>query len=252
MSRNTKLRLIRSTQYILQNWIKIFLVIFALFNILPFIAPILAQLGINPLADLIYTLYAPLCHQMAQRSFFLFGDQIMYSPEQLPLSLTGDPVGNMLALKHFTGSDILGWKVAWSDRMVYMYGATWAFALVYATASRRYRIKRLPLWAFVFLMLPMVLDGTTHMFSDLNGGLFSGFRYTNEWLANLTDYTLPEGFYVGDSWGAFNSWMRLISGLGFGVAIIGLTFPVIDNEMQYQNRILTHKLQKKKQSEILK
>lgn len=232
----------RSTQWMLQHWMGIFVVLFGLFNLLPFLAPVLAQLGVNPAADLIYMLYAPLCHQMAHRSFFLFGDQVMYSPEQLPLSLTGDLTGNMLALKQFRGGDVIGWKVAWSDRMVYMYGAMWLFALLYAAESRNYRVRRLPIWAFLFLMLPMALDGTTHMVSDFGGGLFSGFRYTNEWLANLTAHTLPEWFYVGDTWGSFNAWMRLVSGLGFGAAIIGLTFPMIAREMRYNSQLLDEKI----------
>lgn len=160
MSRNNRLRFVRSTQWILQHWMGIFVVLFGLFNLLPFLAPVLAQLGVDPAADLIYMLYAPLCHQMAHRSFFLFGDQLMYSPEQLPLSLTGDLTGNMLAFKQFRGSDVIGWKVAWSDRIVYMYRAMWLFALLYAAVSRNYRVGRLPIWAFLFLMLPMVVLAT--------------------------------------------------------------------------------------------
>lgn len=237
------MRLVRSTQWILQNWMGIFLILFGLFNLLPFVAPILARLGIDPVADLIYILYAPLCHQMAHRSFFLFGDQIMYIPEQFSLNLTDDLASNMLALKQFKGNNIIGWKVAWSDRMVYMYGAMWLFALLYAGASRHYRVRRLPIWAFLLLMLPMVLDGTTHMLSDFSGGLFEGFRYTNEWLANLTANTLPDWFYIGDRLGSFNSLMRLISGIAFGAGIIGITFPLITAEMQQSSRILASKLQ---------
>ncbi|QPC80843.1 DUF2085 domain-containing protein [Phototrophicus methaneseepsis] len=232
----------RGTQWVLKNWMSVFLVLFGLFNLLPFIAPILAHLGIDLLANLIYLLYAPLCHQMAHRSFFLFGDQVMYNVEQLPLSLTGNLSSNMLALKQLQGNDSIGWKVAWSVRMVYMYGSMWLFALLYAGISRHRRVKRLPVWAFLLLILPLALDGTTHMISDFSGGLFQGFRYTNEWLANLIAHTLPEQFYIGDGWGTFNAWMRLISGIGFGAAIVGFMFPIIASDMRYNSWLLSQKI----------
>ena len=237
-----KVRIVRSTLWILQNWVIIFLISFGVFNLLPFIAPIMAKLGVQLFADLIYTLYVPLCHQMAQRSFFLFGSQMMYSPEQLPITLTDNLTTTMLALKLFQGNDVIGWKVAWSDRMVYMYGATWLFALLYAGTTRQFKWKRLSVWAFILLMLPMALDGTTHMLSDFNGGLFAGFRYTNNWLAELTSNALPDWFYVGDQLGSFNSLMRLVSGIGFGAAVIGLAFPLIANDVSRNGRLLAQKL----------
>ncbi|MCA9881414.1 MAG: DUF2085 domain-containing protein [Anaerolineae bacterium] len=237
-----KVRVVRYTHWILQNWVGVFLIGFGLFNLLPFIAPIMAKLGIQLFADLIYTLYAPLCHQMAQRSFFLFGSQIMYSPEQLPITLTDNLTTTMLTLKYFQGNDAIGWKVAWSDRMVYMYGATWLFALLYAGTARQHKWKRLPVWAFILLMLPMALDGTTHMLSDFNGGLFAGFRYSNTWLAEFTSNALPDWFYVGDQLGSFNAWMRLVSGIGFGAAVVGLAFPLIANDVSRNGRLLAEKL----------
>lgn len=143
MDKERKLRLVRITHWILRHWIALFLVFFGLFNLLPFVAPVMAKLGFDPVADVIYLSYAPLCHQMAHRSFFLFGNQLMYSPEQLPLNLTTDLTTNTLALKHFTGNEIIGWKVAWSDRMVYMYGAMWIFAAVYGLIAPAYKIKRI-------------------------------------------------------------------------------------------------------------
>jgi len=235
----------RATHWTLRNWIVVFIVFFGLFNALPLIAPLAARLGLEPLARVIYLMYAPLCHQMAQRSFFLFGPQVMYSPEQLPLALTPDLSANMLALKQFAGNAAIGWKVAWSDRMVYMYGATWFSALVYALVSKRRPVKRLSVVVFALLMLPMALDGTTHLLSDLGaGGLFGGFRYTNDWLVTLTSGSLPIWVYRGDAFGSFNSWMRLISGIGFGVALVWLAFPVIEDAMDQSRRVLADKLRR--------
>ncbi len=54
------------------------------------------------------------------------------------------------------------------------------------------------------------------MVSDLSG-IGEGFRYSNEWLARLTQYRFPQTFYEGTTIGSFNSWMRLITGVLFGV-----------------------------------
>jgi len=240
-----KVQLMRATYWTLHNWISLFIVFFGLFNGLPLLAPLAAKLGLESLANAIYLMYVPFCHQMAQRSFFLFGPQAMYSPEQLPLALTPDLSANMLALKQFAGNAVIGWKVAWSDRMVYMYGATWFSAVIYAIISKRHSVKRLSVVVFALLMLPMALDGTTHLLSDLGaGGFLGGFRYTNDWLLMLTSGSLQDWFYRGDAFGSFNSWMRLISGLGFGIALVWLAFPVIEEAMDQNRRMLADKLRR--------
>ncbi len=85
-------------------------------------------------------------------------------------------------------------------------------------------MRRFPVWLFLLLLLPMALDGGTRLTSDLSG-IGEGFRATNEWLATLTAHRLPASFYAGDALGSFNSWMRLLSGVLFGLALVGLTYP---------------------------
>ena len=36
-------------------------------------------------------------------------------------------------------------------------------------------------------------------------------------------------YYQGDAFGSFNSWMRLITGLLFGIALVGIAFPYIND-----------------------
>src|SRR5207249_3738719 len=161
--------------------------------------------------------YSFLCHQMAQRSFFLFGAQPMYNLNQLPITLTNNEVANMQAMRDFIGSPALGWKVAWSDRMVSMYGGIWLAGMVFGLLRHRRNIRPLHWFGFGLLLLPMAIDGGTHWISDVAGGMESGFRYDNQWLTNLTGNALPHWFYYGDAPGSFNSWMRLITGLLFGL-----------------------------------
>lgn len=104
-------------------------------------------------------------------------------------------------------------------------------------------LKPIPLWLFVLLLMPMAIDGITHLFSDLNG-LTGGFRYDNQWLAKLTNNSFPTSFYRGDAFGSFNSWMRWISGITFGLGIVGLVVPFIDREFHRTERLLKEKLER--------
>ena len=45
---------------------------------LPFMAPVFLHAGMNLPAKVIYVIYKPLCHQLAFRSYFIFGDQPFY------------------------------------------------------------------------------------------------------------------------------------------------------------------------------
>lgn len=104
---------------IAHHWKAIFLITFGVFNLLPFLAPVFMHLDWKPAGNAIYTVYSPLCHQTAQRSFFFFGPQVMYNVEELPVELSGNQAADTLILRRFRGSENTGWKVAWSDRMVF-------------------------------------------------------------------------------------------------------------------------------------
>jgi hypothetical protein len=79
----------------------------------------------------------------------------------------------------------------------------------------------------------MTLDGTTHFISDLFG-LHQGFRDSNDWLAVLTQNAFASTFYTGDAWGSFNSLMRMLSGILFGVGIVWFGFPYLDEYFRDQ------------------
>lgn len=222
------LRSLYALHSLLRHWLPIFLIIYGIFNALPFLAPVLMKLGWSWGGNALYTLYGPLCHQMAQRSFFLFGDHAMYGVDQLPVALTGNTGSDTLLLREFRGNETLGWKVAWSDRMISMYTGIWLVGVVYWLVSRFRPQRPIPIWLFGVLALPMVLDGGTHMISDMSGGLLEGFRYHNSWLASMTAHAFSEGFYRGDALGSFNLWMRLLTGLLLAIGVVWFAFPYTD------------------------
>ena len=103
-----------------------------------------------------------------------------------------------------------------------MYASTFFFGLLWWPSRKR--IKPISWWGFVLFLVPMFIDGSTHFVSDL-AGLGQGFRYTNIWLADLTNSAFPITFYAGDALGSFNSWMRLLSGVLFGIGVVWFAFP---------------------------
>lgn len=141
---------------------------------------------------------------------------------------------NPMILRQFIGNEAMGWKIAWSDRMISFYTSVWLFAL--AWWPLRHKWKPLSWRAFAFLLLPIVIDGGTHALSDL-AGIGLGFRDSNPWLVAVTNNALPVTFYAGDALGSFNSWARLITGLLAGLGIVWLAFPFV-----FQSQLLNQQL----------
>ena len=114
--------------------------------------------------------------------------------------------------------------------MVSFYFMTPVFGLVYA-GLRQVGVSVRPLSAklLVLLLLPLFLDGITHMMNDTIWGISSdGFRDTNVWLVLLTADQFPK-IYAGDHFGTFNWWMRLLSGLMAAIGLAFYLFPRLDN-----------------------
>jgi uncharacterized membrane protein len=234
----SNVRFVMRMERVFRNWLPILCVLFALFNILPLVAPLAMQLGIEPVGNALYDLYGGfISHQYANRSFFLFGTKIMYEPAELPIALQGAFLHDALALKAFRGSPELGWKLAWSDRLVAMYGSMLVVLLVFAVR----RWQHFPLWLGVLLVLPLIVDGATHLASD-SASVLSGWRYDNAWLATLTNQAFDPSFYVGDALGSFNSWLRLCSGLLFGIGFFGWSLPIVERYFERNANILAQKL----------
>jgi len=203
-----------------RHWLLIFNLFWGVFVIVPWFAPVLMASGQERAANAIYLAYATQCHQLPQRSFFLFGPQPMYSLAEIQAAW--QDTNNPLLLRQFNGNPQMGWKVAWSDRMVAMWTSIFVGGIAYWPLRKR--LRPLPLWTFVLLVLPMALDGGTHLLSDF-AGIGNGFRDTNAWLAALTGNIFSAAFYAGDSLDSFNSWMRLLTGVLFGIGAVWIAYP---------------------------
>lgn len=222
-----------------RHWLLAFSLLWGLYVGMPWLAPLFMNLGWTGAAKVIYTIYSTQCHQLPERSFFLFGEKPMYSLAEVQVAW--QDTNNPAVLRQFIGNVQMGWKVAWSDRMVSMYTSIFFVGLAFGPLRRR--LRPLPIWGFILLALPMVLDGSTHMISDL-AGIGNGFRDSNAWLAALTGNLLPATSYVGDGFGSFNSWMRLITGVLFGIAVVWLAYPYIEEAFAEATRDIEAKFKK--------
>jgi len=214
------------------HWFETFLIVYGVWVLAPFLAPLFMRVGWTGAGKAIYIVYSYFCHQLPERSFFLFGEKTMYSLSEIQAAWQ-DTINPMI-LRQFIGNESMGWKIAWSDRMISFYTSVWLFAVIWFPFRRR--IKPLSWWGFVLLLLPIALDGGTHMISDL-AGIGQGFRDTNIWLRVLTNHIFPATFYAGDALGSFNSLMRFLTGLLAGLGIVWLAFPYIFQGQAYNQQL---------------
>jgi uncharacterized membrane protein len=222
-----------------RHWVLFFGIFFGIWVGLPFLPPLFMVLGWDSLANAIYMFYSFQCHQLPQRSFFFFGSQGMYSLNEI--QIVWQDTANPLVLRQFIGTPEMGWKVAWSDRMVFMYTSILVFGGIWWFFRRK--IKPLPWWGLLILLLPMAVDGTSHLISDF-AGIGQGFRDSNVWLASLTNNAFSSRFYAGDGLGSFNSWMRLFTGVLFGLGIVWFSFPYLNKSFSDLAKYLQNKLRR--------
>lgn len=148
---------------------------------LPFLAPVLMKLNLNRPAYVIYKIYKPLCHQLAFRSWFLFGEQHVY-PRELAgvedLATYGEVTGNnefdLTAARDFTGNQTMGYKVALCERDVAIYGAILLFGLVFSLSGKR--IKPIPWYLWLILgIVPIGLDGFSQLVTQIGFSFLAWF-----------------------------------------------------------------------------
>jgi uncharacterized membrane protein len=220
----------RINRWFERHWLLAFNGGWAVFVTLPWLAPVLMALGLTWPGRAVYFMYNFFCHQLPERSWFLFGERFSYTQAEIATAW-GRPlydISSELVRRHFIGTPEMGWKVAWSDRMVAMYTSILLFGLVYAFLRERgFRFRGISWWWFLIFILPLALDGTTHLINDV---LRLDFRQTNEWAMVLTGNIFPRAFYVDDMFGSLNSLLRIISGILFGFGVVAFMWPMMDNE----------------------
>lgn len=214
----------------LTYWLsKHYLLLFNLFVViyvgLPFLAPVIMRAGKVTPAKFIYQMYGLVCHQLAFRSFFLFGEQLVY-----PRSAAGidhlltyqDVTGfsedsnpeNLYIASHFLGNDKVGYKVALCERDVAIYFAILLFGIIYPLTGRRLPSLHWILWIVIGLV-PIGVDGLSQLISQPPFG-FLPFRESTPFL-------------------------RVLTGGLFGFTTAWFGYPLVEQTMQDSRRILAAK-----------
>ncbi len=185
----------RVAEGIIRHWLAIVNILFLVYVGLPLLAPVLMEVGAETPARIIYLVYRPACHQLPERSFFLFGPQATYSRDELPAE--GPAASdNIFVRRRYIGDPQHGYKVAICERDVAIYGSMFLMGFLFALL--RGRLPRLKARYLLLFVLPMVLDG----FTQLVG--------------------LRESTWV----------LRVITGGLFGIGLVWFAYPYIEASMR--------------------
>jgi uncharacterized membrane protein len=214
----------RFTLWISRNYMFGFILLIALYIGTPFVAPILMKTGMQAPARMIYMIYSPLCHQLAFRSWFLFGEQPVYPLEAAHIdelvpyeNYTNQAKVDLLGARNFVGNETMGYKVALCERDVAIYVALLFFAIVFALSGRR--IKSLPWYLWVAIgLVPIAVDGLSQ-------------------LPSLASGLIPYLPIVRES----TPILRTITGVLFGFCTGWYMFPLIEESMNETTQIVKNK-----------
>lgn len=171
-------------------WLNIFWAIYVASAVA---APLLMAGGQPEAAGWVYRAHRLNCHQLAHRSFFLFGPQATYSMEEIA---SQTPVRNIEDLQNFVGNDGAGFKLAFCQRDVAIYSSILAAGLIFI--RWRERARGLPWPVYLLFVLPVAFDSLTQ---------FAGLRESN-WI-----------------------W-RVATGTLFGASTVWLAYPLVDRALQ--------------------
>lgn len=184
----------RVTQWIARHYMALLNFFILLYVGLPFLAPVFMNAGVPALARPIYNVYGAVCHQMAFRSWFLFGDQPVYPRAAADVDgfityglATGLDEGDLLEARRYVGDETVGYKVAYCQRDVAIYGAMLVFGLIFVATKRR--IPALPWYLWVLIgMVPIGLDGFSQLLSQIPGFGLWAYRESTPFLRTLTGF----------------------------------------------------------------
>jgi uncharacterized membrane protein len=178
------------------------------------LAPILASSGKTKAANGLYGFYSVFCHQLAFRSFFIFGNQAVYPRELAHLEdLTtyeqqfNDPGLDVIQASKTIGNTESGYKIALCERDLAIYTSLGLSALIFQLLKKK--SKPIPwYWWFIIALIPIAIDG----FSQLPG-ISSGWP---DWLPRRES----------------TPFLRVLTGTLFGGVTGFYMFPLMEDSLK--------------------
>lgn len=205
-----------------RHWLLFFNLFILTYVGLPFMAPVLMNSGHPSAANVIYTIYSPLCHQLGFRSWYLFGERSAY-PRDIFQQYTGINPDDLWAARAFRGNAQMGYKVAFCERDVAIYGGLFVAGLIYSLPFVRRRVGPLHWLAWLLIgIFPIALDGFSQLFSQFPYNTFALFS----WLPPRES----------------TPFLRTLTGGLFGLANAWLAYPYVEESMREVWRDLEAKL----------
>ncbi len=186
-----------------KHWLALINLFWGLYVGLPILAPVFMDAGWTGPAKVIYTIYRPACHQRPERSYFIGGPDFVYSVEELEAA--GVETG---AFSREIGNEAVGWKVAFCERDVAIYGTLFLGGLAYGLVRRRLGDWKMPFLYYLVFLVPMGVDGVVQLFTS----------YESDFL------------------------MRTITGVIFGIGSVIFAYPYLEEGFGDVRRTLTRKL----------
>jgi uncharacterized membrane protein len=218
----------RAVLWLSRHYLAVFNLFVAIYVFLPFVAPVLMKAGATRPASWIYRTYSVVCHDLAFRSWFLFGEQAVYPREAANVEglipygqATGLDENDLWSAREFVGNDAIGYKVALCERDVAIYAGLLLFGVGFAIARRRIK----PIHWIVWILLgfvPIGIDGLSQLISQPPLSLIP-FRESTPWL-------------------------RSISGFLFGFMTAWFGYPYVEDTMHENRKILEDKYQRSKRN----
>jgi uncharacterized membrane protein len=205
-----------------RHWLLFFNLFILTYLGLPFMAPVLMNSGHPAAANVIYTIYSPLCHQLGFRSWYLFGERSAY-PRDIFQQYTDINPDDLWAARAFRGNPQMGYKVAFCERDVAIYGGLLVAGLIYGLPFVRRRVGPLHWLAWLLIgIFPIALDGFSQLFSQFPYHTFALFS----WLPPRES----------------TPFLRTLTGGLFGLANAWLAYPYVEESMREVWRDLEAKL----------
>lgn len=219
-----------------KNFAWVFAIILFFYTGFAIFAPVMMKVGWETPAKVLYIFYKPFCHQLAFRSFFLFGEQAYYPRELAGIEgvityeelIEGTGLGeaeNLLDSRNFLGNEYVGYKTALCQRCLAIYGAMGLFSIAYALSGNKIKPPKWYWWIIIGLG-PIGLDGGSQ-------------------IPGMLGITLPEWMIIRESVPLF----RVVTGALFGLMTFWYLLPQVEDSMRNTRINLMRKFAYQKQLE---
>lgn len=155
--------------WIYRNYIFLAIILILVYIAGAFLAPVSHFYRLQIPSDVLYSFYGTACHQLAYRSWFLFGNQNYYPLEKAGIQnydtyedITGNTSQDLDAARQYKGNIESGYKVALCQRDVAIFSGLALSAMGFEICKRKWNPMPIFLWIVIGVM-PIFIDGISQL-----------------------------------------------------------------------------------------